>query len=744
MYINATNGDSQDMDTALADAEGWRLAFNDATGAEQFMAVCGLPVDGTGWWTIPLTAPAGSSSLTDAANFSVTVAASARFVLSPASVTDNAILRGDGGGRNTQDSSVLIDDSGMVIVGSSAAAVQVEQRATGPTFDGTAGQFWVKNTSPSTPFFTQSDGTEIDLADPAVSDADAKHLGTPSGDGEVTALSVKTTPISTDILMLEDGATGVTYSMTIGSLPIIVGEAGKLVVNARSSAGTIDPGEVVYITGWATGSGVVEVDLARSDSAATMPSYGIAQDTITGSVTGHVVVSGEILSQVTTGTPESETWSEGDPLYVSTTVLGALTNVKPTGVNLIQKVGIVNRVHSSSGIIQIVGAGRTNDLPNIPEDYLWLGDSDGVPAETARAGIDTDATTHIAIVETGPSGNPHEVSLENLEPGTYNQLKIAVVDAVPVVVLPGASSVDNELAIFDGTTGALLQSAAGNATTLDPATGNIITGADLEVVTDLVVGGDITATGGTSTFTGEEVIVQGDLDVTSRSTFNSATTASGTEGIRTSGDLHIEDGDIIFSGTGGTVDGVDVSELSDIANMAQNTFAGRITASTGAPEELDQAEATSMLNVATTSLPGLGPARTGGASTDYLSADGTYSVPAVGGTQRGFPTQYIELPLAADDVRWFKTPVAITVQGIDASVTGSSPDADFTIYHAATRDAAGTVVHTADTITSTSGTGFTAPTGDDTIPAGNYVWTEIDVIAGTVDTLELTMHYTED
>jgi hypothetical protein len=127
-----------------------------------------------------------------------------------------------------------------------------------------------------------------------------------------------------------------------------------------------------------------------------------------------------------------------------------------------------------------------------------------------------------------------------------------------------------------------------------------------------------------------------------------------------------------------------------------------------------------------------------------LSADGTYSVPAVGGTQRGFPTQYIESPVAADDVRWFKTPVAITVQGIDASVTGSSPDADFTIYHATTRDAAGTVVHTADTITSTSGTGFTSPSGDDTIPAGNYVWTEIDVIAGTVDTLELTMHYTED
>jgi hypothetical protein len=109
------------------------------------------------------------------------------------------------------------------------------------------------------------------------------------------------------------------------------------------------------------------------------------------------------------------------------------------------------------------------------------------------------------------------------------------------------------------------------------------------------------------------------------------------------------------------------------------------------------------------------------------------------------PSQNIESPIAADEFRWFKTSAAITVTGIDASVTGSSPDVDFTIYHAATRDEGSpTVVHTADTITSTSGTGFTTPSGDATIPAGNYVWTTIDVIAGTVDTFELTMEYTED
>ena len=377
LYISGTNGDSQNMDAAIADMEGWRITVNDSTGGEYFHTVCGSPVDNTGWYTVPI-APVGDTSLTDTTVFAVTVAPSQGTALIPegSTVANDAIVRGDGGAHGVQDSSVSITDGGMVVLGSGAAAVQVEERATGPTFDGTAGQYWVKNTSPSTPFFTQSDGTEIDLSVTGV-DANAKHIDSPGGDGEVTALTEKTVPVGTDILMIEDSAAGgETKSIQIGNLPVIVGEAGKLVVDARSSAGTINPGQVVYITGWNIGVGVIEVDLADASSAATMPGYGIAQDTITGSTTGHLIVSGEILSQVTTA------YTEGDALYVSETP-GALTDVKPQGTAQVQKIGVVNRVHSSSGIIQVVGAGRTNDLPNMPSDTMWVGDTNGVPAEVA-------------------------------------------------------------------------------------------------------------------------------------------------------------------------------------------------------------------------------------------------------------------------------------------------------------------------------------------------------------------------
>ncbi|KKM10470.1 hypothetical protein LCGC14_1721870, partial [marine sediment metagenome] len=58
-----------------------------------------------------------------------------------------------------------------------------------------------------------------------------------------------------------------------------------------------------------------------------------------------------------TGSP-----SVNDPIYVANG--GGWTKTKPTGTDLIQIIGIIARVHGSQGIIVMVGAGRTNDVPN--------------------------------------------------------------------------------------------------------------------------------------------------------------------------------------------------------------------------------------------------------------------------------------------------------------------------------------------------------------------------------------------
>jgi len=66
-----------------------------------------------------------------------------------------------------------------------------------------------------------------------------------------------------------------------------------------------------------------------------------------------------------------------------------------------------------------------------------------------------------------------------------------------------------------------------------------------------------------------------------------------------------------------------------LAQIATQTFKGRTTASTGNVEDLTATQATAMLDVFTSSLKGLVPA-SGGGTTTFLRADGTFASPSAG------------------------------------------------------------------------------------------------------------------
>ena len=51
-------------------------------------------------------------------------------------------------------------------------------------------------------------------------------------------------------------------------------------------------------------------------------------------------------------------------MYVSNTVPGGLSNVKPFNNDLIQNVGVVTKIHASNGGVFVTGIGRANDIPN--------------------------------------------------------------------------------------------------------------------------------------------------------------------------------------------------------------------------------------------------------------------------------------------------------------------------------------------------------------------------------------------
>lgn len=74
-----------------------------------------------------------------------------------------------------------------------------------------------------------------------------------------------------------------------------------------------------------------------------------------------------------------------------------------------------------------------------------------------------------------------------------------------------------------------------------------------------------------------------------------------------------------------------------LANVATGTIKGRVTAATGVVEDLTGTQATTLLDVFTTSLKGLAPA-SGGGTTNFLRADGTWAAPGGGGTPGGSDT----------------------------------------------------------------------------------------------------------
>lgn len=74
----------------------------------------------------------------------------------------------------------------------------------------------------------------------------------------------------------------------------------------------------------------------------------------------------------------------------------------------------------------------------------------------------------------------------------------------------------------------------------------------------------------------------------------------------------------------------DAVDNAAMANMAQATIKGRASgAGTGDPTDLTAAQATAILNAFTSSLKGLVPS-SGGGTTNFLRADGTFAAPAGG------------------------------------------------------------------------------------------------------------------
>ncbi|QDP57766.1 MAG: putative tail fiber-like protein [Prokaryotic dsDNA virus sp.] len=188
---------------------------------------------------------------------------------------------------------------------------------------------------------------------------------------KISELTELTSADSADVLAIVDASASETKKISFANLTssITVGSASELQFTGKNNTGsTISKGKAVYISG-AVGNDTT-IALADNASASTMAAFGIVKADIANGDSGIVVMSGSVSSINTAA------FSEGDELYVSTS--GDLTTTKPTGTALIQKIAKVAKA-AASGSIVVAGAGRTNDIPNIAQNYIWKGNASGVP-----------------------------------------------------------------------------------------------------------------------------------------------------------------------------------------------------------------------------------------------------------------------------------------------------------------------------------------------------------------------------
>jgi hypothetical protein len=126
-------------------------------------------------------------------------------------------------------------------------------------------------------------------------------------------------------------------------------------------------GDAVYISGISGNTTVVSK--ADASNAAKMPAFGLVSISASNNSACEIVTFGT-LSGI-----DTSTFTEGDEVYIGTTP-GALVVSPPSGEsNQIQKIGKVTRSDNSAGSLKVMGAGRTNAVPNLDNGNVFIGSS---------------------------------------------------------------------------------------------------------------------------------------------------------------------------------------------------------------------------------------------------------------------------------------------------------------------------------------------------------------------------------
>ena len=251
---------------------------------------------------------------------------------------------------------------------------------------------------------------------------------------------------------------------------------GPVVFEAKSS-GALSKGDVVYVSSVSGNFPVVAK--AQADSASTMPAFGIANNATSGADETVVIVTLGTLSNIDTDTPG---FTLGDTLYISATTAGSLTATAPTGEgNLVQNIGRVQKVHTSTGQIKVGGSGRTNQVPNLNNGNIFIGngsnqgvtdaftdvlsDQAGISSAANAIAMTIDSSERVGIGTTSPTAKLHISGDGNNSSRIFLSQAVAGTDGVDISGYRSRGSIASPGALADGDTIIKMFAQAHNGTT---------------------------------------------------------------------------------------------------------------------------------------------------------------------------------------------------------------------------------------------------------------------------------------
>ena len=165
------------------------------------------------------------------------------------------------------------------------------------------------------------------------------------------AIGITGSPVTTSgTLAFAFAGTGAQYIKgdgTLATFPSIISQAQNLVTEVYNSTGaTLTKGTIVYINGGQGNLPTVTKAIATGDSTSAQ-TYGIVQADITNMNNGYVVVAGRLLDI------DTQAYSVGTQLYLSSTTAGAYTSTKQYAPAHLVYVGVIVRSHPTQGVIEV-------------------------------------------------------------------------------------------------------------------------------------------------------------------------------------------------------------------------------------------------------------------------------------------------------------------------------------------------------------------------------------------------------